>query len=301
MSFAAASIYWVIVAIWSVVLGSVAYFYIRNPRAFGTVRLLLIVIGIDTLRNLFENVYFGLYFGGRYGLFPEWIVGIVGQPGLLIIPKLLNVVAGCLVLGLLLGRWLPMAVKEWKHSEQRAADLQTLAAIDPLTGVSNRRQFDILGQAELARCQRYLRPLSLLLLDIDHFKDVNDSLGHDAGDWVLKHLAEILTWSKRDADLVARIGGEEFAILLPETGQQAARTVAERLSELVRSFSFSVNGEKLRVTVSIGVAEATQSTPGIEALLRNADHALYQAKRAGRDRVVVHVAPMMESVQVAAE
>lgn len=300
MPLVAASIYWVIVAIWAVVLGSVAYFYFRNPRAFGTVRLLLIVIAIDTLRNLFENVYFGLYFGGQYGLFPARIVEVLGQPGLLIVPKLLNVVAGCLVLGLLLGRWLPMAVSEWKRSEQRAADLQTLAAIDPLTGVSNRRQFEILGQAELARCQRYLRPLSLLLLDIDHFREITDRLGNDAGDWVLKHLAEILTSAKRDADVVARTGGEVFAIMLPETGRQAAETMAERLSELARNFSLSVNGERLRVTVSIGLAEATQRMPGVEALLRNADQALCQAKWAGGDRVVAYTEPA-EKNRIAAE
>ena len=84
-------IYWVIVAIWAIVLCSVIYFYVRNPRVFGTTRLLLVVIGIDTLRNIFENVYFGLYFGAQYGVFPAQIVGVLGRLGLLLIPKLMNV------------------------------------------------------------------------------------------------------------------------------------------------------------------------------------------------------------------
>src|SRR4051812_45399977 len=104
MSIAAALIYWVIVAVWLIVLATIVVFYIRNPRAFGTTRLLLAVIGIDTIRNIVENVYFGLYFGGQYGLFSSEISKLLGNPYLLIVPKLINVAAGCLVLGLLLHR-----------------------------------------------------------------------------------------------------------------------------------------------------------------------------------------------------
>src|SRR3954449_10663978 len=111
MSIAAAAIYWVIVAIWGAVLASVIFFYLRNPRTFGTTRLLLIVIGVDTFRNIFENTYFGVYFGGQYRLFPPWTVTLLGQPALLILPKLFNVRAGCIVLGLLLYHWLPVAIR----------------------------------------------------------------------------------------------------------------------------------------------------------------------------------------------
>src|SRR3954465_3770514 len=207
MSIAAAAIYWVIVAIWGAVLASVIFFYLRNPKAFGTTRLLLIVIGVDTFRNIFENVYFGVYFGGQYGLFPQWTVTLLGQPAILIVPKVLNVLAGCTVLALLLYRWLPVAIREWTHSEQRAVRLQALAEIDALTGLHNRRQFENLARAELTRCQRYMRPLSLLILNVDHFNSINDRFGHAAGDLVLRDVATTIATAKRDSDIVARIGG----------------------------------------------------------------------------------------------
>jgi hypothetical protein len=115
MSFAAAGIYWVVVALWAAVLSSVIFFYARNPKAFGTIRLLLLVVGIDAFRNVFENVYFGLYFGARYGFFSNDIVGVLGQPALLLVPKIINVVAGTVVLALLLYQWLPEAVRDGQN------------------------------------------------------------------------------------------------------------------------------------------------------------------------------------------
>jgi diguanylate cyclase (GGDEF)-like protein len=295
MTFVAASIYWVIVAIWAAVLTSAVIFYIRNPKTFGTARLLLLVVGIDAFRNVFENVYFGLYFGGQYGFFSFWPVALLGKPALLLIPKLTNIAAGSVVLALLLYQWLPEAMREWARSEERASKLRTLAAIDPLTGLNNRRQFEALARAELARSQRYMRPLSLLFVDIDHFKSVNDRFGHETGDRVLRSVANVLTSAKRQSDIVGRIGGEEFAILLPETGKEAACTIAERFRQLVGTC-----GQHLGVTISVGVAGATATTAGIETLCRHADQALYEAKREGRDRVVVF-APPAERVSIAAE
>ncbi len=115
MQLAAALIYWVIVALWLGVLGTVLFYYSRNPQIFGTTRLLLLVIALDTSRNIIENTYFGLFFGSQYGLFPPAIAGVLGKPGLLIIPKLVNVAAGCFVIGVLLMRWLPRAVSERGH------------------------------------------------------------------------------------------------------------------------------------------------------------------------------------------
>jgi diguanylate cyclase (GGDEF)-like protein/PAS domain S-box-containing protein len=112
MSLAAALIYWVIIALWLAVLSTVCVAFARNPRTFGAVRLLLSVIVIDTVRNIAENLYFGLYFGGQYGLFPAAIVGVLGNPAYLILPKVMNVVAACAVFGLLVLRWLPSASKE---------------------------------------------------------------------------------------------------------------------------------------------------------------------------------------------
>lgn len=299
MTYIATYIYWACVALWFAVLSSVVYYYLRNPRAFGTTRLLLLVIGIDTLRNIAENTYFGVYFGSMYGVFPAWLTGVLGRPELLVLPKVANVAAGCVVLGLLMFHWLPLAVREWKKSDQRMQDLKILAAIDPLTGIYNRRQFEVLARAEFARTQRYLRPLSILIVDIDFFKRVNDNFGHEMGDWVLKMVATTISSAKRDADVVARMGGEEFAIMLPETTAQAASIVAERIRQMVHANSMQVGTDKLALTVSIGVAEATVSTSGVEAVLREADQALYQAKRSGRNQVCVAKRPIEAAARAA--
>jgi diguanylate cyclase (GGDEF)-like protein len=300
MSYAATYIYWAIVALWLTVLFSVVYYYLRNPRAFGSTRLLLTVIGIDTIRNIAENSYFGLYFGGIYGVFPHWTIEVLGRPELLILPKIANVVAGFVVLGLLLFHWLPLAVRDWKRSEERALDLQSLAAIDPLTGLYNRRQFETLARAELARCQRYMRPCSFLMIDIDHFKRVNDTFGHETGDWALKMVARTLASTSREADVVARFGGEEFVIMLPETTLGAATIAAQRIRWMVSANELTIGESKLSLTISLGVGEAKASSPSLEAVLRYADQALYEAKQTGRDRVCVAKRPL-ESVARAAE
>jgi diguanylate cyclase (GGDEF)-like protein len=287
MPLAAALIYWVIIFIWLTVLATLLVFYIRNPRVFGTTRLLLAVVAIDTLRNIVENCYFGLYFGGQYGLFPATVVTVLANPYLLIVPKLLNVVAGCVVLGLLLLRWLPSAVTEHAVSKQNFDDLKTLAAIDGLTGLYNRRHFETLSVAEWARFQRYLRPLSILIIDVDHFKAINDRFGHDVGDNALKIIADLCNSVKRDSDISARIGGEEFALLLPETSEADAHVVAERLCEMVRECSPTVHDEKLNLSVSIGIATATLSMSGFSSLVKRGDDALYESKRAGRNRVTL--------------
>ena len=241
---------------WLAVLGTVVYYYVRNPRIFGTSRLLLLVIVIDTVRNLVENVYFGLFFGGQYGFFPAAMAISLGDPAFVILPKVLNIAAGCFVLGLLLMRWLPEAVRERNLSEQIAIDLSQLATTDGLTSLINRRHFDTLAHAEWARFQRYGRPLSLMLLDIDHFKSVNDRFGHDAGDMILKAVAETCKLTKRQSDVVARFGGEEFVLLLPETDETAAEIAAERLRKSIQDHPRILPGENLQLTVSIGVASA---------------------------------------------
>jgi diguanylate cyclase (GGDEF)-like protein len=297
MSLAAALIYWVIVAIWLTVLATIVCFYIRNPQAFGTTRLLLAVLCIDTVRNLVENVYFGLYFGSRYQLFSAELADLMGQPVLLIVPKILNVVAGTVVLGLLLFRWLPLAIKERGVAEQRASDLEAIAAIDFLTAIYNRREFESLARAELARCQRYMRPLSVLMIDIDHFKAVNDRFGHAAGDAVLKNVVAICRAEKRESDVLARLGGEEFIMMLPETTVAAATQFAERLRRRVEDVSPALIG----VTVSIGIAGTSIGTSGIEELLRRADEALYEAKALGRNRVAVSRTVDLHAARQAAE
>lgn len=168
----------------------------------------------------------------------------------------------------------------------RANRYEQLATVDPLTGLSNRRAFDALAAAEWSRFQRYHRPLSLILMDVDRFKSINDRLGHESGDAALRHIAALCIEGKRSPDLVARIGGDEFALLLPETNSEQARKVAERVRLAIAdrpSFLGDVEADDGRITVSIGIATATASMSGPGALMRAADERLYDAKKAGRN------------------
>jgi two-component system cell cycle response regulator len=165
-----------------------------------------------------------------------------------------------------------------------------LAVIDPLTGLYNRRYLDTHLQSSVARAAATEKPLCVLIFDIDHFKGINDSYGHDAGDDVLKDFCERLRRGVRGIDLVARYGGEEFVLVMPETDAAFAATVAERLRHDVEKDLFVTRGgAKIAVTVSIGLAES-QPTDTAEQLFRRADKALYAAKRAGRNRVVASAA-----------
>jgi signal transduction histidine kinase len=123
----AASIYWVIVLLWLTVLGMLFVFYVRNPRVFGTTRLLLLVLAIDTSRNIIENIYFGMFFGSRYGVLSSSIADALGEPTMLILPKIANMVAGSVVLYLLLMRWLPAAIREHQQLDKNARDAQSLS------------------------------------------------------------------------------------------------------------------------------------------------------------------------------
>ncbi len=190
MTMTAALIYWVIVSIWTVVLFTVAISYRRNRKIFGTTRVLLAVVAIDTTRNIIENSYFGLYFNSQYGLLPPGIYDVLGQPVLLLIPKTLNILAGSTVLSILLLRWLPAAARERLTSEERQATLGRLACIDGLTGLFNRRHFLTLAGAEDDRSRRHGRPMSILMIDIDMFKTINDAYGHDIGDRVIVAVAK---------------------------------------------------------------------------------------------------------------
>ena len=173
--------------------------------------------------------------------------------------------------------------------ESHAAELQRLATTDPLTGVFNRRQFFETGLHEFLRARRYGNTLSLLMIDIDHFKNVNDSWGHPTGDQVLVALAGIVASIVRDQDTIGRLGGEEFAVILPETELPGAIASAERLRAAVEQAEMTgATGDRqaVRVTVSVGVAASLADDVSFEAVLARADKRLYQAKEAGRNRVV---------------
>ena len=169
------------------------------------------------------------------------------------------------------------------------AELLRLANIDNLTGLSNRRIILEAGQRELEQYQRYHHPLSLFVLDIDHFKQVNDTYGHAAGDQVLIKLAEVSRRLLRATDICGRLGGEEFVGLLPETPADQAYTVAERLRETLAETPVATPAGEIRFTVSIGIATATPGDRSIDDLIRVADEAMYEAKAAGRNKVVARL------------
>ena len=159
------------------------------------------------------------------------------------------------------------------------------ARTDPLTGLNNRRHFDeLLGQM-IKETDRFGDPVALIMADVDHFKNVNDSWGHDAGDEVLKSLAQTLRAGVREADICSRFGGEEFAVVLPKTTLQGAAELADRLRKQVEEKPIRVGGEEISVTISCGVACYPEGVITKEALFAAADRALYEAKSAGRNCV----------------
>ncbi|MDH4225302.1 MAG: diguanylate cyclase [Deltaproteobacteria bacterium] len=166
--------------------------------------------------------------------------------------------------------------------------LNILATVDPLTGLFNRREFHDRLIQEWARFERHHRHLSVIMLDIDHFKNINDSYGHDCGDKVLKKLGGMLNAHRRKQDIICRYGGEEFIIILPETPAQAACMVAETLRKRVATQIFSCKRTPIAVRISLGVAGAIEHrTVDRDSLVKKADEALYQAKQSGRNRVVM--------------
>ncbi len=167
----------------------------------------------------------------------------------------------------------------------QAEALERLACVDGLTGLNNRRHFLVLAESEWSRFRRYGRPLALLMIDIDHFKSVNDTYGHDVGDQAIKAVAETLQKHKRGSDIAGRLGGEEFALVLPEAPLDRALIAGERLRQLVAARTVDTKRLPMSLTVSIGVSACRSDMSGLDQLLKEADVALYEAKRLGRNRV----------------
>jgi diguanylate cyclase (GGDEF)-like protein/PAS domain S-box-containing protein len=177
--------------------------------------------------------------------------------------------------------------KENEEKIQRLnAGLEQLAMTDYLTNLYNRRYFMQRGTEEFKRARRNNQPLALLMMDIDHFKNVNDTYGHDAGDMALQQVAAALKSSLREIDILGRMGGEEFAVLLPNISLHEAAVLAERVRKTVAGTSVEIPGGLLTITISIGVAVLTDETSGIDNILKNADVAMYQAKSCGGNCVV---------------
>lgn len=187
-------------------------------------------------------------------------------------------------------RWIEHKLESQQHAEQleeTRSELMRLATLDELTGISNRRHFFERAAEAFEQARRYDKALSVLMLDIDHFKQINDRHGHQAGDRVLQHLAQIAQLTIRRADAFGRIGGEEFACALHETDLHAAMHLAERLVDRLLAGAVEVSGgTQLRFTVSVGAAELQADDGDINDLLLRADRALYTAKEGGRSRAV---------------
>nr|WP_224770909.1 sensor domain-containing diguanylate cyclase [Pseudomonas sp. FEN] len=198
---------------------------------------------------------------------------------------LIGLATGILCLGLLWLTWL--LSRELRLRLRAEQELAELAATDALTGLANRRALDETLQREWARAQRAGKPLSLLMIDADHFKAFNDRHGHPAGDEALRRLARVIVDNiRRPGDMAARYGGEEFAAVLPETDAQGALNLAQKIRTAMAAQA-PFNGDQQPISVSIGASTASPPGEGtLEQLLNKADQALYQAKHEGRDRVV---------------
>jgi diguanylate cyclase (GGDEF)-like protein len=178
-----------------------------------------------------------------------------------------------------------LVMRDITDKREASESLRRSTSCDHLTGIANRRFFFEAAELELVRWRLAPRPMSLILFDVDHFKRINDLHGHPVGDAVLRELAARLTATFREVDVVARVGGEEFAVLLPSTDLTAAALAAERLRMAVESQPIEVNGSCVACTVSGGVATMGDDVADLDMLIKRADQTLYAAKAAGRNRI----------------
>lgn len=178
-----------------------------------------------------------------------------------------------------------LTVRDVTEISHYQAELIRLANIDGLTEVNNRLYFEKRISEEVSRHLRFKRPMCIVMLDIDFFKSVNDNLGHQYGDFVLKELSRLILGRIREIDILSRYGGEEFIIILPETDLEEGIHVAESLRELIENHQFLSNGKKLTITISLGVSVLDENNNNSEKIIRDADEALYLSKEKGRNRV----------------
>ena len=166
------------------------------------------------------------------------------------------------------------------------AKIKRVSDTDELTGVYNMRAFSAILKRSFQQSIRHTHPLSIVMIDADNLKPINDSHGHEAGDKLLKHLIRTFGEELRQTDVLARYGGDEFTILLPETGRTGAVEVAERIRKSVEDSRFDVRGGlDLRTTISLGIASYPEDGSNVEIIVEKADKALYRAKREGRNRI----------------
>ncbi len=190
-----------------------------------------------------------------------------------------------LIIGSFLARFYTDKISGYENSlQQKNAALHVLASTDDLTGIMNRRLFGEVSERYFETAKRDHLPLTLLLFDLDHFKTVNDTFGHQAGDLLLVRFVEAIRSFLRKSDIVARVGGEEFAVLLFETDREGAYDLAEKIRTLVESIVIEYEGRSVSVTTSIGIAQHSESDKTFDAIYARADKALYRAKEEGRNR-----------------
>lgn len=177
--------------------------------------------------------------------------------------------------------------RNFNELQKACANLQKLVNTDTLTGVGNRRALMAFGEKEFYRAQRYGYSFSILIIDVDRFKQINDSYGHSVGDRVLMEMSTVISRSLRKVDFFGRFGGEEFLAFLPETKEKQAIRAAQRLCKKIASMAIAVDDLVVPITISVGVAAYNASDRALDVILKRADDALYQAKEQGRNRVMV--------------
>jgi len=180
------------------------------------------------------------------------------------------------------------AIEDISARQEMECELRAMATRDPLTGIANRRHFAEMAVREVERARRHGRELTVAMIDLDHFKAVNDTYGHACGDAALRLVVEAVVGELRAADVLGRVGGEEFALLLPETGLVGGADIAERIRQRIAGRPFAWDGKDFELTTSIGVAAWDPDEPTIDPALARADKGLYAAKDQGRNHVVTH-------------
>jgi len=248
--------------------------FLLNTRTPPELRLGILYVVPVLLAASSDGLGWGISFALATALL-RFGVGIDQMPlGTLLQVRILNEVAYLAVVG--------VAIAGLSRLRRTQSQLELLATHDPLTTVLNARAFASQVAQELGRNRRYGRPLALIYLDLDDFKKVNDAHGHATGDAVLRLVADAMRSAVRQADVVGRLGGDEFGVLMPETDGSLAHAVANRLAGGIRTVFRGTPS----VTASIGVVAVSGTEAGSDELLRKADQAMYEAKRAGKDRVV---------------
>ena len=241
---------------------------------------LIFALGIKSMREL-NNIGYSIIYAAVFIVFITSLVQIYALLVLKHISLAYGLAFSASIVGFVLvgiGYLTSILVSEHKQ-------LSILALKDPLTGMNNRRGLDHLLQAIIPAAKRYEKYLALITIDIDFFKEVNDTYGHDGGDTVLKEFATMLQNASRSSDISCRLGGEEFLIVLPETDLPKALVLAEKLRDKVETLRINYKDQTIQLTASFGVAVGYNGDLDIDSILKDADKALYAAKNAGRNRV----------------